>query len=207
MGAFWHLFVPVSISITMNKKEFEAIPGNETALPQPFANDFFEVNREEWTDENKYLGTRHKITLTYMLADENMDQIKSFLNEAWQLIEAERDSIIPEGLNDFIKDFLTPLSITRASVEKIDEKLRDIEDNYFLRYESVPSMVVYHGWPDELHSESRNYSMGGFIFLHSWEKMNLIPEETVLFYNLRDKIKKDLSPKFAAAKYIYTLGF
>jgi hypothetical protein len=207
MGAFWHLFVPVTIRITMNKKEFAAIPGNETALPQPFANHFFEVSREEWTDENKYIGTRQKINLTYMLADENIEQIKSFLNEAWQLIEAERASIIPEGLNDFIKNCLTPLSITRASIEKIDEKLRDMEDNYFLRYESLPGMVVYHGWPDELHSESRNNSMGGFIFLHSWEKMNVIPEETVLFYNLRDKIKKELSPKYAAAKYVYTLGF
>ena len=83
MGAFWHLFVPVKISITMNKKEFQAIPENESALPLPFAREFFEVNREEWTDDNKYLGKREKISLTYMLADENIEPIKSFLKEAW----------------------------------------------------------------------------------------------------------------------------
>lgn len=207
MGAFWHLFAPVKISVTMNKKEFETIPGNETALPEPFAKDFFEVSRKEWSDENKYQGTRQKISLTYMLPDENMEQVKSFLNEAWQLIEAEDPSIIPEGLNYFIEESLTPLSITRASFEKIVEKLRDIEDNYFLHYESIAGIVVYHGWPGELYSKSRYYSMGGFIFLHSYEKMNVIPEETVLFYNLVDKIKKQLSKKYTIAKYIYTLGF
>lgn len=207
MGAFWHLFVPVEISITMNKNEFQTIQENETPLPLPFAQDFFEVNREEWTDENKYLGKRQKINLTYMLADESIEQIKSFLIDAWKLIESEQASIIPEGLHDFIKNCLTSFSITRASFEKMDKKLNNMEDNYFLRYESIPGMVVYHGWPDELHSDTRNYGMGGFIFLHSWEKMNVIPEETVLFYNLKDKIKKELSPKYAIAKYVYTLGF
>jgi hypothetical protein len=120
----------------------------------------------------------------------------------WQLF-----LIIQKGLHDFIKDCLTPFSITRASLEKMDEKLKVMEDNYFLRYEGIPGMVVYHGWPEELHSDSRHYGMGGFIFLHSWEKMNVIPEETVLFYNLKDKIRKELSPKYAIAKYVYTLGF
>jgi hypothetical protein len=207
MGAFWHLFLPVEIGITMNKKEFQAIPQNETALPLPFAQDFFEVNREEWTDDNKYLGKREKISLTYMIADENIEQIKSFFKEAWKLIETENASIITKGLHDFITHCLTPLSITRASFEKMKEMLNDMEDNYFLWYESIPGMVVYHGWPDQLHSDSRSYGMGGFIFLHSYEKMNVIPGETVLFYNLKDKLRKELSPKYSIANYVYTLGF
>ncbi len=207
MGAFWHLFSPVTVNITMNKREFEAIAENQIALPEPFAKDFFEVSRNEWSDENKILGMRHKINLTYMLSDENINQIKPFLNEAWHLIEAENSSIIPKGLNDFIKNSLTPLSISGASFEKIAEQLRDIEDNYYLRYESIPGAVVYHGWPDELHSKSRNYSIEGFIFLHSYEKMNVIPEETVLFYNLKDKIRRQLSDRYTIAEYTYTLGF
>ena len=207
MGAFWHLFVPAVVSITMNKEEFEAMPGNESLLPQPFANDFFEVSREEWEDTNKYLGTRHKINLTYMLTDENLEQVKPFLNEAWKLIKTEDDSIIPDGLHDFIDNYLTPLSITRESYEKVGKTLEEMVGNYYLYYESLADMVVYHGWPEELRSPSRVYSMNGFIFLHSYEKMNVIPEETVLFYNLRDKIKKELSPKYTIAKYIYTLGF
>jgi len=207
MGAFWHLFASTTVNITMNKSELEAIEENKIALPEPFSKDFFEVNRNEWLDENKILGTRHKINLTYMLSDENIDQIKPFLNEAWLLIESENSSIIPEGLNVFIKDSLTSLSISRASLEKIDKKLNDIDDNYYLHYESIPSMVVYHGWPDALHSKSRNYSMGGFVFLHSYEKMNVIPEETVLFYNLKDKIQRQLSKRYTIANYIHTLGY
>ena len=183
MGAFWHLFVPVAIGITMDKEESETIAENDTALPKPFAKDFFEVERREWSREHKFLGTRHKVDITYMLSDQNIAQIKPFLNEAWQLIEAEDSSIIPEGLNKF-KSNLSQLSISRASLEKMDERLRDIEDNYYLRYESISSTVVYHGWPNELYSDSRNDSMGGFIFLHSYEKMDLVPEETVLFFNL-----------------------
>ncbi len=201
------MYAPAAVNVTMNKDEFEAIAGNKTVLSEPFAKDFFEVNRKEWSEENKFLGTRHKIGLTYMLSDENIAQIKPFLIEAWQLIEAEDPSIIPEYLDGFIKDSLTPLSISKSSLEEMDEKLGDIEDNYYLRYESIPSMVVYHGWPDELRSESRNNSMEGFIFLHSYEKMNVIPEETVLFFNLKDRIKRELSKKYAIANYIYTLGF
>ncbi len=210
MGAFWHLYAPVAVNVTMNKDEFDAaIAGNKTALPEPFAKDFFETSRKEWSEENEFLNTRHKIRLSYMLSDENTAQIKPFLIEAWQLIEAEDPSIIPEEeeLDNFIKDSLTPLNISSASLEEMDKKLRDIEDNYYLRYEPIHSMVVYHGWPDELRSKSRDNSMKGFIFLHSYEKMNLIPEETELFFNLRDKIKRELSKRYAIANYIYTLGF
>ncbi len=207
MGAFWHLFVPVKVNVTMDKNEVDAIGQNRIALSEPFAKDFFEISRNEWSDENKFIGTRHKINLAYMLSDENMNQIKPFLNEAWQLIKAEDSSIITKGLDDFIRDNLTPLSISRASFEKMDEQLSGIEENYFLFYESIPSMVVYHGWPDELHSVCSNYSMEGFIFLHSFEKMNVIPEETVLFYSLKDKLKRELSNRYTIAQYIYTLGF
>ncbi len=89
----------------------------------------------------------------------------------------------------------------------MNKQLADIRDNYYLYYESIPSMVVYHGWPDELDSSSRNYSMEGFTFLLSHEKMNVIPEETVLFYNLKDKIKKELLNEYTIAKYVYILGF
>ncbi|MGE5343530.1 MAG: hypothetical protein ACM3SY_18835 [Candidatus Omnitrophota bacterium] len=207
MGAFWHLFVPLAVSITIEKEEFEAIPENESLLPQPFANDFFEVSRREREETTTYLGTRHKINLTFMPTDENLEQVKPFLIEAWKLIQAEDDSIIPEDLNQFIDDSLTPLSITRASIDEVGKTLEEMMDNYYLRYESLASMVVYHGWPTELRSRSRDYSMRGFIFLHSYEKMNVIPEETVLFYNLRDKIRKELSSKYAIAKYVYTVGF
>jgi len=207
MGAFWHLYVPVKVNVTMDKSEIEAIGTNHTVLPEPFAKDFFEISRQEWTDEQKYLGTRHKINLAYTLADENLNQIKPFLSEAWQLIKAEDSSIITEGLDDFIKDHLTPLDISRTSSGKIDDQLGALVHNYYLYYESIPSRVVYHGWPNELHSGSRNYSMEGFIFLHSFEKMNVIPEETVLFYNLKDKIKRELSNKYTIAQYIYTLGY
>ncbi len=103
MGAFWHLFLPVTVHITMNKNEFEAVSENRIALAEPFAKDFFEVNRDEWFDENRFSGIRHKINLTYMLSDKHRDIIKPFLNEAWQLIRSEKPSIIPKGFDDFIK--------------------------------------------------------------------------------------------------------
>ncbi len=83
MGAFWHLFVPAAASITMEKEEFEAMPRNESHLPLPFTNDFFEVSRKEWEYTSKYLGTRHKINLNYMLTDENLEQVIPFLKDAY----------------------------------------------------------------------------------------------------------------------------
>ncbi|MDM8561253.1 hypothetical protein [Candidatus Parabeggiatoa sp. HSG14] len=207
MAAFWHLFVPVTISTTMNKDEFEGIAENSNVLPEPFAQDFVEVNRNEWSDEHEILGTRLKMDLTYILSDKNREQIKPFLKEAWQLIEAENSSIIPKGLNEFIEETLNPFNFSSMSYENIEKELEEIEDNYYLRYESIPSMVVYHGWPEELHSRSRSYSIGGLIFLHSHEKMNVIPEETVLFYNLKEKIRRELSNRYAIANSLYTLGF
>ena len=90
---------------------------------------------------------------------ENLKQVKHFLNETWELIKTENDSIIPDGLNDFIDNCLTPLSITRASYEKVGKTLEEMVDNYYLHYVSLASMVVYHGWPDELRFPSRVYSM------------------------------------------------
>jgi len=36
LGAFWHLYVPVKINVTMDKKEFETIEKNQMVLPEPF---------------------------------------------------------------------------------------------------------------------------------------------------------------------------
>ncbi len=207
MGAFWHLYVPVKVNVTMDKNEIEAIGKSQTVLPEPFAKDFFEISRNERSVEYEHIGTRHKIDLVYMLSDENMNQIKPFLTEAWQLAKAEDSLITAKGLDDFIQNNLDSLNITRASLATMDEQLDDFKDNYYLYYESIPSMVVYNGWPDELRSRSRSYSMEGFTFLHSHEKMNVIPEETVLFYNLKDKIKKELLNEYTIAKYLYILGF
>jgi len=53
----------------------------------------------------------------------------------------------------------------------------------------------------KLHSES---SMGGFVLLHSFEKMNVIPEETVLFFNLKDKSKKTVIREIYCSQiYLY----
>ena len=53
MGAFWHLFVPVEVSITMDKREFESIAENQIPLPEPFAKDFFESNSGKATRSRK----------------------------------------------------------------------------------------------------------------------------------------------------------
>ncbi len=94
MGAFWHLYVPVKVNVTMDKNEIEAIGKSQTVLPEPFAKDFFETSRNERTVEYEHIGTRHKIDLVYTLSDENLNQIKPFLTEAWQLAKTEDSSII-----------------------------------------------------------------------------------------------------------------
>jgi len=38
--------------------------------------------------------------------------------------------------------------MSRTSLKETDEHLKDIEDNYYLYYESILSIVVYHGWPE-----------------------------------------------------------
>ena len=207
MGAFWNLFAPVTIQVTMPQKEFAGLSKHQSVLPQPFCKDFLEIHRQKQSESYPGFGAIHNIHLTYRLSEENLGEIKAFLNEAWRLIETAKPSLIRKGLELFIKDNLTPLEISGHLLDHIDKQLLDWEDNYYLRYMSVPDMVVHHGWPKELYSNSRRYTMEGFIFLYSREKMNLIPEETVLFYNLKDQIRKELSGKYLIAEYIYTLGF
>lgn len=84
------------------------------------------------------------------------------------------------------------------------EMAQSLEENYFLHYYDLPQCVVYHGYP--LPSADAS-SMKIVTLLHSHEKMNVIPEETVMFYNAVEVINAQLRASFRMAKYLFAAGF
>ena len=203
MGAHWHLFLPIKISSDMTKEKYDRIEDKHSILPKEYIANYKQITTQEYVDNNSVLGKRQKITINYTLSDAKIQEIKPFLIEAWRLVKVS-DSEMENFINEtFLKFNLSTIS----SLEDIKEQLNKLENNYYLSYESILGMYVYHGWPDSLNHPERTYCMSGFIFDHSNDKMNVIPEETVAFYNAKEKIHSKLCVKYDIAKFVETVGF
>ncbi len=88
--------------------------------------------------------------------------------------------------------------------EDIQEHLSDIENNYWVRDEGVPSMVVYEGYPL---SKKEHSSISGLVVWSSYEKMNVYAQETLAFHQLVDRLTEKYSDTFTLAKYIFVAGY
>ena len=82
-----------------------------------------------------------------------------------------------------------------------------LSDNYFLRYEGIPDMVVYSGWPKDLKDDRRQYSLEGYVFLSSFMKMGEYPEGDAEYEIAKRELIRELSDNYIVAKYIYNLGY
>ena len=208
MAAYWHLHIPTEVTVTINKTDYDNLMSqNKSVLPKPFDEDFIKTKSKEYTEEYPVLGVRQKIDFIYRLSDKTSLQLKPFIKEAWGIIAAEKPMALADGLADFIDNHFNSLNISKLSYNELDKKLDEINNNYFFRTKSIADFFVYYGWPDLLKSDIINYGLNGFSIFMSYEKLNLIPEETVFFYNINEKIKKQLSEKYSIAKYLYTVGF
>jgi len=105
-------------------------------------------------------------------------------------------------INPFIEKFKT--FDVQDDPEKYVKILQTIETNYFLHVYDVPQSVVYHGYPLPRHSPSQIKMIS---LLSSYEKMQVMPEETVLLHNVVEYLKGNLPAAYRLAKYLFVVGF
>ena len=88
--------------------------------------------------------------------------------------------------------------------DKLEEKLRDLDDNYYFAIEGIYPQAVYQGYPIET---DKHTSLLALDFLHSYEKMGIYPDEYAAMFLLVDSIKEKYSKQFVMAKYLFIAGY
>lgn len=216
MAAYWYLICADQLHLEVSKEDFEEKKQDVHELvPDTFKNSFELLERKEYVREAFLSGDKTvripKIGFNFILKKDYFEKHKSFLIDSWQIIkELTRNGpydYFSENIDAFITDLFTPLVINHETIDSIDRELAGMYGNYYLRYWSIPRIIVYHGWPGELVSNSVRYSLAGFHLFHSMEKMGIMPEELVFITGLQQKIAEQLSDRYEQAKHLYILGF
>jgi hypothetical protein len=214
MGAHWYLFSTTGLNIEAPKDQFLNSPDN--LLPKSFAQQFQLLEQQEFVKESPPLpsGKRlkwPKFRLQYGLHDTHLNLLKPFFIDIFQIIKnvAKPGSYnyFDEMIDPFVEQQFSQIEITQQSLDRIDDQLATLPENYFLRYWKIPQTVVYHGWPTELSTNSLLIDISGFTLFSSHEKMDVIPEDTILLHKLRDHIVNQLRNKYAMTEHLYVMGF
>ena len=92
----------------------------------------------------------------------------------------------------------------RSDPKQYATELKTREHNYFVHFYDLPEMVVYHGYPLP-HGNSTSIKILSILTSH--EKMQVLPEETVMFYQSVEQLKEQLSSSYRLANYLLLLGF
>lgn len=203
MGAHYNLIAVTKISVQLNKSDLD---DQYPILPEYFSKFYKETDRKEWVQHNSLIGDQDNVTIEYSLSKKEIDKSKDFLNKAYELL-IKSDITDSEYLSKFLSGNFNELELSGKSEDEIDNSLSVLDHNYFLRYEGIPDMVVYTGWPKELKNRSRIYSMKGYVFISSFSKMGEYPEGAVEYEVARMALVKALSDEYGIANFIYSLGF
>jgi hypothetical protein len=86
----------------------------------------------------------------------------------------------------------------------LDDDLRNLENNNFFTIENLVPQVVYKGYPIKT---DRDTSLSAINFLHSYEKMNVNPDEYAAMFMLVDILKEKYAHQFVLARYLFIAGY
>jgi hypothetical protein len=214
MSAYWYLFSTTGLNIEAPKDQFLNSP--DSLLPNSFAQQFQLLEQQEFVKESPPLpdGTRlkwPKIRLQYGLHDTHLSLLKPFFVDIFQIIKNYPKpgsyNYFDEMIDPFVEQEFSQIEITQESLDGIGDQLSALPENDFLSYRKISETVVYHGWPTELSTNSLLIDISGFTLFSSHEKMDVIPEDTILLDKLRDHIVKQLRNKYAMTEHLYLMGF
>ena len=213
MGAYYHVQSPFQISIEDNpklEKQFLEIYGNDFILES--------TNRIEQFSPKLPNGERLDFSYnekTYVLPNKVVR--KEFSNFCEVLYEEWRNLYESKFKGKFyatqmsVEEMASQVSQANSLIkkyplasDKLEDKLRDLDDNYFFSIEGIMPQVVYQGYPLKT---DKHTSLVALDFLHSYEKMGIYPDEYAAMFLLVDKIKEKYSEQFILAKYLFLAGY
>lgn len=219
MGANHHIHLTTQITISISVENIKD-KDLQLLLPKAYRRDDFElVYTEDYIQESPKFpdGTRlkwEKKYLVYALKKEYLKNVQDFIVESLLMAKKILNRYRKESWYDeFIKEF-QQLDIGAnllynggaKETKELSNRLMNIECNEFTNYREIPDMVVYYGFPEDLKSDSRGYSMVGFDIVYSYFKFQASADETIWFNQLKEKIKSE-SKYSILSKYIYHLGY
>lgn len=205
MGAHWNLIATTKIMVEMDKSELDKF-SNGTLLPDPYSHFFEETKRVEWGQKNSLIGDREQVKIEYSLLNKYKSKIKNFLNKAYDIL-AQSNIQEAEYLSKFMEGDFSSMEFLNRSENEIKESLQILDDNYYLRYECIPDIVVYSGWPDELKDKSKMYYLEGYVFISSYFKIGEDPEGEVEYEIAKRELVKALTGEYEIANFIYNLKY
>lgn len=109
-----------------------------------------------------------------------------------------------EELETSISEVQTLLNEYTLTDRKLEDKIRDVKENYYFGIEGIMPQVVYQGYPLKTDEHT---ALDALKFLHSYEKMGVYPDEYVAMFLLVDRMKEKYSKQFVMAKYLFIAGY
>ena len=210
MGAYWHIALPFEV-------QCQDKPPQTKMVETLYGGDFRFEHVEEYQVKSPELPDGARLTFDRREKIYRLDQ--HIWNTEFQpfylaFLETLQAHIVQRGYRvysvvtdqELLEPFLSEFKRIEAQndIESYLQAVEALETNCFLHSYDLPQQVAYHGYP--LPSADAS-SMKIVTLLHSYEKMNVIPEETVMFHNAIDAIKTKLSGSFRLTNYVCVIGF
>ena len=213
MAAYYHILAPFEIAIQENEeleKQFDEMYGQDFV--------FNRVERIERFSPELPSGRRLNFSYnekTFVLSDgiirrEFLAFSRLFFEEWRNLYETKfkgkfaATQLEPEDLELQLSEVKSLIDRNPLASDRLAEKLKDMDNNYYFAIESISPQVVYQGYPIKT---DKHTSLTALDFLHSYEKMGVYPDEYVAMFLLVDKIKEKYSHQFVIAKHLFLAGY
>lgn len=210
MAAHWHIMLPYELIV-------EDKPEMDLAYEEQYKEHFIFERTNEYQKvlampigvpqmAFHYREKQYQLSKT-VLREEFLAFYRFFLNEFSKLYNTEKPKFYSHVFEtDVLSDFLRNMEDLNCNGFEMRciETIERIPTNYFLHFETLHPGLVYEGYPLPLHYHSE---IKAVCLLHSYEKMNLVAQETVAFHNFVNHIQEVAKDKFKLAKYLFTAGF
>jgi hypothetical protein len=199
MGIFWHVLLPVKVAFQNTRIMSEKF---ECLYSEDFVFDTIQLEFPKHYNQKIYhLNSGLLKTELQSFYVDFVNHFQKFaINQNYNIYSAIKDSKL---IGPFLERF-TSIEFGR-NMDSFMALLGDAEqENYFLYYDNLPCYVVYQGYP---FPTEYNSSMGVISIMTSFEKINVIPEETVMLHNFVNYIKEMMKDKYKISKYIFVAGY
>lgn len=209
MAAYWHILLPLKLFVRESKTSSESVAKYEQ--------DYLFLNTEHSSVEvpvfkDKTMVFERKTNVYEIDSTVILEELVPFLTDLWILYkELGLDNRLnyrdyEELFKDqaFCQDSLTACLKENTGISSaIETWIKHSETlDYYLHWTSLPSFVVYEGYP--LREEG---GMEVVSLMRSYFKMDEYRPETFLFYEIEKVIKAKLIKKYRLAHYAFRAGF
>lgn len=213
MAAFYHLLTPFEISIKDDPalvQQFDERYGADFKFKtsnriERFSPPLPDGNRLDFSfDQKTYHLDEH------IIRKEFVDFCSVFFEEWKNLYSTKFKGVFPVylpselELETIILEVKRLLDIHPLTSVELRNELQNVDENYYFSIESLAPQFVYNGYPLKTDQNTHLFALD---FLHSYDKMDVYPEEYAAMFMLLDKIKEKYSNQFIIAKYLFLSGY